>query len=205
VNCGYCSAMAAREKTEAIRRQILQASDNLLYHKGFNQMSFSDIADASSVPRGNLYYYFKTKEEVLAAVIDHRLSNMKNMLREWETTIDSPLDRLKRYVRIPLNELDNVLRYGCPMGSLNSELGKTQSDLKKISKMQFDVFMSWLQKQFLLLQPDGDAKTLTMHLLVRTQGLALMASIYGDRNLVKWEVESINAWLDSLSHSVISA
>lgn len=161
-------------------------------------MSFSDIADASGVPRGNLYYYFKTKEEVLAAVIDHRLGNMKIMLREWETTIDSPLNKLKRYVRISLNELDNVLQYGCPMGSLNSELGKTQPELKKISKMQFEVIRPWLHKQFRLLQPVGDAETLTMHLLVRTQGLALMASIYGDRKLVKREVESINTWLDSL-------
>ncbi len=190
--------MAGREKTEVIRRAILQACDDLLYHKGFNQMSFSDIADASGVPRGNLYYYFKTKEEVLAAVIDHRLGNMKIMLREWETTIDSPLNKLKRYVRISLNELDNVLQYGCPMGSLNSELGKTQPELKKISKMQFEVIRPWLHKQFRLLQPVGDAETLTMHLLVRTQGLALMASIYGDRKLVKREVESINTWLDSL-------
>lgn len=191
--------MAAREKTEAIRRQILQASDNLLYHKGFNQMSFTDIADASNVPRGNLYYYFKTKEEVLAAVIDHRLDNMKTMLQEWESTIELPLDRLKRYVKIQLNELDNVLHYGCPMGSLNSELGKTQPELKKISKMQFDVFKPWLQKQFHSLQPDSDVEALTMHLLVCTQGLALMASIYGDRKLVKREIGSINAWLDSLT------
>lgn len=190
--------MAAREKTEAIRRQILQASDSLLYHKGFNLMSFTDIADASNVPRGNLYYYFKTKEEVLAAVIDFRLDNMQKMLQEWESTIDSPLDRLKRYVRIPLNELDNVLHYGCPMGSLNSELGKTQPEQQKISKMQFDVFRSWLQKQFRLLLPDADAEALTMHLLVRTQGFALMASIYGDRKLVKREIASLNAWLDSL-------
>jgi len=41
------------------------------------------------------------------------------------------------------------------------------------------------------------ASRLTLHLLVRTQRLALMAAIYEDRTLVKREVESINAWLES--------
>lgn len=190
--------MAARDKTDLIRQQIIEATDNLLYHKGFNLMSFSDIADAAQVPRGNLYYYFKTKDELLAAVIEHRIAQMKAMLNDWDATIHAPLDRLKRYAAIHVNELKNVLRFGCPMGSLNSELGKSQTELQLVAKAQFDVFRRWIKAQFKILCPDQDADALTLHLLVRTQGLAVMSYVYKDKKLVLREVDAIEEWLDEL-------
>ena len=194
----YCVPMAVREKTEAIRQHIIEATDNLLYHKGFNLMSFSDIAAVSDVPRGNLYYYFKTKDEVLAAVIEHRILQMKQMLNDWDHQIKTPLGRLKRYARIPVNELDHVVQFGCPMGSLNTELGKSQGALQRISRKQLDVFKAWLIEQFKVLAPDQDAESLALHLLVRTQGLAAMAHFYTDTALVQREVRMIEDWLDQL-------
>ncbi|HEY9033111.1 MAG TPA: TetR/AcrR family transcriptional regulator, partial [Pseudomonadales bacterium] len=106
--------MAARQKTEQQRQHIIEASDELLYQKGFNLMSFSDIAQASGVPRGNIYYYFKTKDEVLQAIIDYRVSQTEQMLAQWEQALADPLDRLKRYAEIVLRESGRVTRYGCP-------------------------------------------------------------------------------------------
>lgn len=190
--------MAAREKTGHIRQRIIEATDDLLYHKGFNLMSFSDIADASHVPRGNLYYYFRTKDEVLAAVIEHRLQRMRQMLDEWERTIPDPVERLKRYARIPVIELDNMLRYGCPMGSLNSELGKSQRELRAVTRRQFDLFRDWLAAQFRQLTPDIDADGHAMHLLVWTQGIASLSQAYDDAALVTREIGKIDAWLEQL-------
>lgn len=190
--------MASREKTEQIRQQAIEATDNLLYHKGFNLMSFSDIAKASRVPRGNLYYYFKTKDEVLAAVIEHRLLNMRRMLDDWNATIPTPLERLQRYARIAINEQDNILRSGCPMGSLNTELGKSQPELQAIAKQQFDLFRQWIVEQFKELAPHADAEFIALHLLVRTQGIAVLAQVYDDKALVQREVEAINHWLKGL-------
>ena len=191
--------MAARQKTEQQRQQIIDATDELLYKKGFNLMSFSDISQASGVPRGNIYYYFKTKDEVLQAVITHRLKQMQQMLEHWEATLPEPLQRLRRYAEIVSSESSRVTRYGCPMGSLNTELGKSQPELKKISKAQFDMFKKWLKKQFTLLNPHSDAEALAMHLLVHTQGIATMSSVYADKKLISREVKMINSWLDSIA------
>lgn len=190
--------MATRDKTEQIRQQIIVATDNLLYHKGFNLMSFSDIAAVAKVPRGNLYYYFKTKDEVLEAVIEYRVVQMKAMLAEWDKSIKTPLERLKRYAAIPINEIKNVIRFGCPMGSLNSELGKSQNELQKIARSQFDVFRQWIKAQFKTMCPDQDADALSLHLLVRTQGLAAISFAYKDKKLALREVEGIKVWLESL-------
>lgn len=162
-------------------------------------MSFSDIAEAAGVPRGNLYYYFKTKDEVLAAVIAYRLRQMREMLHQWDESICTPLERLKRYCQIPVNEQVNASRYGCPMGSLNSELGKSQLNLQALSRQQLDLFKDWLIKQFRLLVPEKNAEHLAMHILVCTQGIALMSQTYADQDLVVREIERLNAWLDHVS------
>ncbi len=190
--------MATHEKTRQIRQRIVQASDDLLYHKGYNRMSFSDIAKASGIPRGNLNYHFKTKQQVLDAVIEHRLGQTREMLDDWERTHPTPLERLKRYARIPLNERENVSRFGCPMGSLNTELGKQQRELQAVSRMQFDLFREWLTRQFRAWLPERDADALSLRLLARTQGVAVLAHVYADPSLLQREVDDIRVWLESL-------
>ena len=196
--------MPARKNTEQTRQHIIDSTDTLMYEKGFNNMSFTEISQISGVSKGNLYYYFKTKEDVLKAVIDHRVNNMKKMLFEWESELPTPLLRLKRFVQIVANESGNVIHYGCPMGSLNTELAKSQSGLQKISKKQFDVFKNWLKKQFKILPSksisDNEAGILAIHLLVRTQGIAVIAQAYSDKKIINREIEHIYLWLEEFAN-----
>lgn len=191
--------MASREKTEKIKQQIIESTDNLLYHKGFNLMSFSDIAKAAEVPRGNIYYYFKTKDEVLAAVIEHRVEQMQIMLNNWDKTIKTPLERLKRFAHITIKERDNITRFGCPMGTLNAELGKSQTGLQIIARTQYDTFLKWLNKQFHELAPNSNTSNLALHLLAQTQGLSIIAHSYADKSMIRREVKNVENWLDTVA------
>jgi len=190
--------MVAREKTEQVRQQIVKAADQLFYQQGYNLTSFSDIAEASNVPRGNLNYYFKTKDEVLVAVIKDRVEQMQKMLQSWESEYKTPLQRLQRYAQIVINVKKEVIHYGCPIGTLNAELGKVQPELQIITKQQFEVFERWIKKQFQAMGCSKNATELTMHLMVRTQGVAAMAYIHKDARLIKREVKLIFSWLESL-------
>ena len=191
--------MVARKKTEQVREQIVKAADQLFYQKGYNLTSFSDIATASSIPRGNLNYYFKTKDEVLIAVIQYRVTSMQQMLLNWEREYTTPLGRLQRYAQIVSKVRNEVIHYGCPMGTLNMELGKVQQALQAITKEQFMVFEKWIKKQFQEMDCRENAAELTMHLMVWTQGVATMAYIHQDTKLIKREVKSIISWLESLA------
>ena len=59
------------------RDHIVEAADQLFYHRGYEHTAFSDIADVVQISRGNFYYYFKTKDEILDAVIGLRLANTR--------------------------------------------------------------------------------------------------------------------------------
>ena len=50
-----------KQQSTNSKEKIVLAADQLFYVRGYNQTSFSDIADETGIPRGNFYYYFKTK------------------------------------------------------------------------------------------------------------------------------------------------
>ncbi len=188
----------AREHSKQQQLHIIQTVDRLIYEKGFNVMSFKDIAEACGLSKGNLYYYFKTKDELLKAVIDYRLENMQSMLQTWEQQYSGALERLQRYVQIMINETSQVINYGCPMGSLNTELAKGQPDLQALSRVQFDLFKAWLKKQFKQFSADKAAEHYALRLMARTQGVVVIAQAYQDKAFIKREADEINQWLASL-------
>lgn len=52
------------------REEILDAAERLFEAKGFDATSTNDILDAVGIARGTLYYHFKSKEEIMDAVVE---------------------------------------------------------------------------------------------------------------------------------------
>ena len=86
------------------RQHIVEAADQLFYEQGFEHTSFADIAAAVGISRGNFYYHFKTKDDILDAVIDLRLANTRRMLAQWEQQGDSARDRIRCFIHILIAE-----------------------------------------------------------------------------------------------------
>ena len=190
--------MSAQRKSRSVRLQIIEAANQLFYQRGFHQTSFSDIARTAAISRGNFYYHFKSKDEILAAVVAYRLDAIRRMLAEWDTSISDPKARLLRYVDILRNEEEDILRYGCPMGSLNMELAKSQLALQSQVVAMFNVFQAWLETQFRQLVPAADVTGHSLHLLTVAQGIALMATVQKDPAWLHGEVEKLEQWINSL-------
>ena len=52
------------------RERLIAAARQVLYEHGIEQATLADIAVAAEVPLGNVYYYFKTKDALVSAVIE---------------------------------------------------------------------------------------------------------------------------------------
>lgn len=180
------------------RQRIIESANQLFYQRGYNQTSFSEIAEAAEIPKGNFYYYFKSKDDLLSAVIDFRVESIQVMLDDWSREIDDPRARLKRNVKILLNSEDDVLRYGCPMGSLNVELSKTQLSLQSKATEMFDLFISWIAQQMKALGHEKDAHALAQHMLATMQGISMLTNVYSDSVFMRQEVTRLEQWLDQL-------
>ena len=187
------------KKSERTRQRIVEAANRLFYHKGYNQTSFSDVVLAAGVPRGNIYYYFRTKDEILEAAIRYRTERIAQMLDGWTGTYRTPIERLHRFIDILSDSAESIMRYGCPMGSLNTELGKDQGESQEQAENLFKVFESWLTDQFAELGYAGRARELALRLMSRGQGISLMAHVHDDPAFLRREKEHLGRWLDQLA------
>lgn len=177
------------------RDDIVKAADGLFYRHGYEHTSFADIADAVGISRGNFYHHFKTKDEILGAVIAERLANTREMLAQWESSSEHPLDRLRAFIHILIANRTEIMRHGCPVGTLCAELAKLEHVSQAAANELFTLFRSWLGRQFTLLGRETDADALAMHLLALSQGVATLANAFHDTAFVEREVERMAAWL----------
>lgn len=180
------------------RQSIVDAANELFYRHGYNQTSFAEIADATGIPKGNFYYYFKSKDELLAAVVDERIRQVKGMLAEWDAQLPAPRERLHRFLSMLLDSEEDLARHGCPMGTLNVELGKTQLAMQSKAREMFEVFVDWLTEQLNALGHGEASRALALHLMARAQGISLITHVYSDPLFLRNEVTQLQGWVDSL-------
>lgn len=183
----------------ATRQQIVEAADDLFYRQGFEHTSFADIARVVNISRGNFYHHFKTKDDILDAVIKTRLDRTQHMLAGWEEAGATPKDRIKSYIKILLTNWSMIKSYGCPVGTLCTELAKLNHASKAEANKVFTLFRVWLRNQFSQLGHTQDADALAMHVLSWSQGVAILGNAFDDYKYVKQEVNKMCNWLDALS------
>jgi AcrR family transcriptional regulator len=182
-------------KGENNRQLIITAADNLFYRRGYNQTSFQDISDATGIPRGNFYYYFKTKDEILTAVVESRVARLVAMLKKFEDETDNARERLSKFADILDYNRQDVIELGCPLGSLSSELAKDEPALQEKSRKAFVVLRDWIKQQFELAGV-ANAGELAMDLLARMQGVAVVACAFQDGEYVKRSHQAVKDWLN---------
>lgn len=181
-------------KGELLRQRIVSAADQLFYQQGYANTSFRDIATAIDISRGNFYYHFKSKDEILDAVIDKRCFDIKKMLSNWEQT-NNPEQHILLYVDMLVNNQDNIKNHGCPVGSMCTELSKINHFMHTNAIKMHALFRDWLTKQFEQLGHKKDAQKLAMHLLARGQGIATITSSFEDEIFLQQEVEMLRDWV----------
>jgi TetR/AcrR family transcriptional regulator, transcriptional repressor for nem operon len=191
--------------SSATRDLIIDKADTLFYEGGFEASSFADIAAAVGISRGNFYHHFRTKDKILHAVITRRMERTRSMLEKWQETGRGPRDRILSFIHLVIANRAKIMAFGCPVGTLCSELAKLDHGAKSRAAEIFDLFRDWLAGQFRALGAESRAEELALHLLAWSQGVAVMASAYRDEAFIRREVAGITAWLEELrdfSHQV---
>src|SRR5258708_39384380 len=61
----------------SVRTRLIEAAATLAHRRGFGNTRLADIAREAKVPAGNLYYYFKAKEEIGESIVERTLSELQ--------------------------------------------------------------------------------------------------------------------------------
>src|SRR5947209_16063232 len=88
-----------RSKKEALRRTVLEAAAKLFAQRGFGGTNLQDIADSLGISRPALYYYFKSKEEILASLVEEVSVFLGHQATELASKADfNPSETLRQMV-----------------------------------------------------------------------------------------------------------
>ena len=81
------------------RVEILKAAASAFRKLGYHGATVEEIAAALHMKKGNLYYYFRNKEEILFACHQYSLDRLLAILDEIERSAVSPEQKLRRLIR----------------------------------------------------------------------------------------------------------
>jgi AcrR family transcriptional regulator len=180
------------------KRERLVGSATALFHEqGMHRTTLAEVAERADVPVGNVYYYFKTKDELVAAVLDSYQEQAATLIESFARG-RTPQARLKALVRNWVDMREAVVRHGCPMGTLCAELDKNQFGLDREAAKVLATIIDWAEDQFRQLGR-SDARDLALALFSGIQGAALLANAFRDPTILSRQARHLERWIDSIS------
>jgi AcrR family transcriptional regulator len=87
------------KKSEASRRQVVEAAIRALAARGFARTSVNDIADAAGMSKGAVHYHFARKADLIAYVLERCLAVTQDRLRQAWDGAGAPTDKIRRALR----------------------------------------------------------------------------------------------------------
>jgi TetR/AcrR family transcriptional regulator, transcriptional repressor for nem operon len=178
------------------RERLIAGARQVLHQQGVETTTLADIANVAEVPVGNVYYYFKTKDELVAATIDAHARDIQTTLASLDRH-RTPKARLKAFLRLLVDQRELTARYGCPQGTLCSELDKRDDGLASACAELIRLPIDWTERQFRAMGR-RDARDLAVALIAAYQGTALLTNTLRDPQLMTREGRRLAHWIDSL-------
>jgi AcrR family transcriptional regulator len=146
---------------------------------------------------GNVYYYFKTKDDLVYAAITAHADDITTTLAALDRH-RTPKARLKAFVRMVTDQRELTARSGCPQGSLCSELDKRDDEVSRSCAQLIRLPIEWAERQ-LRAMGRRDARELAVALIASYQGIALLTNTFRDPELMAREGRRLERWIDSLA------
>jgi AcrR family transcriptional regulator len=176
------------------RERLIASAQELLYRQGVTRTALADIAEAAGVPIGNVYYYFKTKDDLVTAAIDAHAAGLATMFATFERQHQDPRARLLAFIRSLVPNAEHLARHGCPHGSLCQELNKRTDGLDRTCAALMARYVDWCTEQFRLMGV-RDARDRAITLMSGIEGAALLTNTFRDPDIMARQTRQLEHWL----------
>ena len=122
--------MRTIKKAQERRNEILDVAEELFNLKGFDGTSTNDILEKVGIARGTLYYHFKSKEDIMDALIDRMTDTILEAAKEIGADKSIPVN--ERMIRVVM--------------ALNISGGNSKEIMEHIHKPQNALMHQKIQK-----------------------------------------------------------
>jgi TetR/AcrR family transcriptional repressor of nem operon len=134
MNVSTSPSAPSTKKGEETKARILEAARDLIHQRGFKNTGLQDILEASGVPRGSFYFYFRSKEELGRELLVH----YRSVLREGAA---NRISAAAQYGAIPqilgyfrdsaFAQSAGGCKSGCLLGNLAAEITDAHEELRR--------------------------------------------------------------------------
>ncbi len=179
------------------RERLIAAACDLFHRQGIAGTTLAHIAEAAEVPLGNMYYYFKTKDDIVAAVVEARTEEIRSATAALQRRHGSPKARLKGLVAMLADSRDTIADHGCALGTLCTELANQPGQSPSLTAPLMRTLLDWAEQQFHAMGR-RDARDLALQLVISYEGSAVLTNALAQPELMAHEARRLEKWISAL-------
>ena len=185
-------------KENSKRERLVAAADKLFHEQGIINTTLANIAELAEVPLGNVYYYFKSKDSIILAVIEGRKKQLESLFTQCEQ-VETIKERLNAFVQYDQQVAETSAKFGDSLGSLCQELGKQGGTIAQAASSLMQRVLQWCDQQFQALgKTPEEASQLSLSLVSSIQGINLITLTFNDPNYLNQHGQYLNHWIEKL-------
>ncbi len=175
--------------------RLLEAAMNLVWSRSYGAVTVDDICAAAGVKKGSFYYFFKSKDELVAAALDAKWDEVRPRYDQFFSASRPPLDRLRdafQYAYTHQKELaeKHGCVVGCPFSSVGTEIIAADKTLRDTVQRMIKGKLKYYESALRDLQAEGQLQGQDVSMLARQaysyfEGVLAQARIADDMEMVK--------------------
>jgi AcrR family transcriptional regulator len=135
---------AGEERSRPRDAEVLEVSAQVFARRGYAAATVQDVADELGILKGSIYYYIKTKEDLLFRLLSAVHEDVDAILdKVAETESDDPLEKLTAYVRAQTTyNLRNLVRIAVYYNDIDQLGDERRKEILRRRKVHEDFVMS---------------------------------------------------------------
>lgn len=169
------------------QEKIIEAAEIIIAEKGIKDTSLSDISKQVGISKGTLYYYYKTKNDLIYDIADRHLTRITEQLEKW---IDETKDKdiPENIIALAYKKITSEFTRGRLHLYLIKEAVTDNDALKQKFILKYDEWHKMIEKELVkLFGTEGNDKIILANIILASLDGFTIQSLLGIEN---------NAFLD---------
>ena len=188
------------------KQKLLEAAQKLMLARGYPVTTLDDICASARVTKGSFFHYFKSKEDLGKAVLEHFMTHQFQAMQGAAFIRKrDPLARVYGYVDFAIDiSKDPAMVHGCLLGSFAQDLSDTHPRIRQQCGHYFDQWAAVLKRDLDAAKAEYaprttfDTQSLAEHFIAVVEGALILVKVKKDTKILEKQLRHFKRYLQSL-------